>query len=36
MSYFETANQIYDKNIAQAIRNREMNSNTLEIRKVDR
>ena len=27
LSYFELANQIYDKNIAQAIRNMEINSN---------
>ena len=27
--YFEIANQIYDKNIAQAIRNMDMNSNNL-------
>ena len=27
--YFEIPNQIYDKNIAQAIRNMDMNSNNL-------
>ena len=27
--YFEIANQIYDKNIAQVIRNMDMNSNNL-------
>ena len=27
LSYFELANQIYDKNIAQVIRNMEINSN---------
>ena len=29
LPYFEIANQIYDTNIAQEIRNKEMNSNNL-------
>ena len=30
LSYFKTANQIYDENVAQAIRNMEIVSNNLK------
>ena len=33
LQYFEITNQIYDKNIAQLIRNMEMNSNNLTSKK---